>query len=149
MDINLAMILIACVGSLCLFLLGVIGWGFRYHRQRLSIILKSQKEQIEKAVSRSRSTQKGVAVGLAVEKFAPFLPEFPLLPPEVQFLGKPVDYIGFQNLDEEGREIVIHFVEVKTGSSWLSERQERIRQAIEAGRVVWTTYYPMAKQKRN
>lgn len=50
------------------------------------------------------------------------------------FLGKPIDYIYF---DEEK----IIFVEVKTGNSRLSNRQEKIKKLIKNKSINWIELY--------
>ena len=73
------------------------------------------------------------------EQLAPYLPNFKYKPTECKFLGKPVDLIVFDGLDEkEIAEIV--FVEVKSGSSELNTVQRKIRDAVKAGRVRWDEY---------
>ena len=73
------------------------------------------------------------------EQLAPYLPNFKYKPTECKFLGKPVDLIVFEGLDEkEVTEIV--FVEVKSGGSELNGVQRKIRDAVKAGRVKWYEY---------
>jgi predicted Holliday junction resolvase-like endonuclease len=84
------------------------------------------------AVSQSRA----VTRGQVFEQFAPYFPEFDFNPKDAQFLGKPVDFVVFDGLDEgELRRIV--FVEIKTGTATLNTRERRIRDAIRAGAVEW------------
>jgi predicted Holliday junction resolvase-like endonuclease len=94
----------------------------------------------EERSSRQKVTQRSVHVGHAAELFAPLLPDFPVLPTECRFFGSPVDFIGFKNL-EEGGEVTVYFVEVKSGRyAHLNDRQRRIRSAVDSGRVRWVTY---------
>ncbi|MBI2582355.1 hypothetical protein HYV87_04495 [Candidatus Woesearchaeota archaeon] len=73
------------------------------------------------------------------EQLAPYLPNFKYKPTECKFLGKPVDLIVFEGMDEkEVTEIV--FVEVKSGGSELNGVQRKIRDAVKAGRVRWDEY---------
>ena len=73
------------------------------------------------------------------EQLAPYLPNFKYKPTECKFLGKPVDLLVFEGLDEkEVSEIV--FVEVKSGGSELNTVQRKIRDAVKAGRVRWDEY---------
>ena len=113
---------------LCCILCGVL----------LTVILYTKKNQkIRKdAIKRSRA----VLGGLAGEQIAPYLPGFPCNPAEVRFVGKPVDYIGFEGaaFGEEIKEIL--FIEVKTGQSQLSERERQIKNAVESGRVRYVEY---------
>ncbi|MBQ6058059.1 MAG: Holliday junction resolvase [Treponema sp.] len=113
---------------LCCILCGVL----------LTVILYTKKNRkIRKdAIKRSRA----VLGGLAGEQIAPYLPGFPCNPAEVRFVGKPVDYIGFEGAasGEEIKEIL--FIEVKTGQSQLSERERQIKNAVESGRVRYVEY---------
>lgn len=84
------------------------------------------------AVDHSRA----VTRGQIYEQLVPYLPEFQFNPKDAHFLGRPVDFVVFDGLDEgELRRIV--FVEVKTGASNLTTRERRVRDAIRRGRVEW------------
>jgi predicted Holliday junction resolvase-like endonuclease len=84
------------------------------------------------AVSQSRA----VTRGQVFEQFAAYFPSFEFNPKDAQFIGKPVDFVVFDGLDDgELRRIV--FVEIKTGDAALSTRERRIRDAIRHGRVEW------------
>jgi predicted Holliday junction resolvase-like endonuclease len=84
------------------------------------------------AVQRSRS----VTAGKVFEQLIPYLPHFSYNPKDARFLGSPIDFVVFDGLDEDRVDRVV-FVEVKTGSSSLSTRERRVRDAIEDGRVEW------------
>jgi predicted Holliday junction resolvase-like endonuclease len=64
---------------------------------------------------------------------APFLDGFPYNPKDAHFLGKPVDFVVF---DDKG----IHFVEVKSGEAKLTDVQRRIKKDIEENRVTFEVY---------
>ena len=84
------------------------------------------------AVSQSRA----VTRGQVFEQFAAYFPSFEFNPKDAQFIGRPVDFVVFDGLDEgDVRRIV--FVEIKTGDAALSTRERRIRDAVERGRVEW------------
>lgn len=85
--------------------------------------------------------QRAVVGGQVSEQLAPYFPDFPFKPSECRFLGKPVDLLVFEGMDDKHIERVV-FVEVKTGSSQLSAQERRLRDAIEAGRVEWFLYRP-------
>src|SRR6188472_1525332 len=79
---------------------------------------------------------RAIVRGQIYEQLVPYLPGFRFNPKDAQFLGRPVDFVVFDGLDEgEVRRIV--FVEVKTGVSTLTTRERRVRDAIRAGRVEW------------
>lgn len=97
---------------------------------------KQLKEGRKDAVKRSRA----VIGGQMAEQIAPFLPDFPCNPADVRFIGKPVDFIAFPGM-AEGKSIEeIVLVEVKTGTSQLSEREKEIKSAAEKGNVRYVEY---------
>lgn len=84
------------------------------------------------AVSQSRA----ITRGQVFEQFAAYFPNFEFNPKDAQFLGKPVDFVVFDGLDDGEVERIV-FVEIKTGGAALSTRERRIRDAIQDGRVEW------------
>jgi len=99
----------------------------------VAVLKPGYTQQVRKtAVAQSRA----VTRGQIYEQLVPYLPEFAFNPKDAQFLGRPVDFVVFDGLDEgELRRIV--FVEVKTGAAQLSTRERRIRDAIRNGLVEW------------
>ena len=60
---------------------------------------------------------------------------------DVRFVGKPVDFVAFPGM-AEGKSIEeILLIEVKTGSSKLSEREKEIRELCKRGKVRYVEYY--------
>jgi len=92
-----------------------------------------EKERIHK---NSKFKSSAVNWGFTVENFVPFIDTFPIPPEDVNFLGKPIDYIGFTDTDSRSN-CKVHFIEVKSGKSFLSQKQKNIKLAIEEGRVQW------------
>lgn len=84
------------------------------------------------AISQSRA----VTRGQVFEQFAAYFPGFDFNPKDAQFLGKPVDFVVFDGLDEGDLRRIV-FVEIKTGEATLSARERRIRDAIDRGDVEW------------
>ena len=79
----------------------------------------------------SRVRGASVTRGLIAEQFAPFTKAFEKLGWDLQefkFLGRPVDGVQF-----EEDEIII--VEFKTGNAPLSQKQRRIKELVERGKV--------------
>jgi predicted Holliday junction resolvase-like endonuclease len=93
---------------------------------------------IEKAKVKKDSTFRSSAVqwGKTIEHFVPFMPEFPIPPEDVVFLGMPIDYVGFSDTGSKTK-CSVHFVEVKSGNAFLMGKQKNIKKAIEEGRVHW------------
>ena len=84
------------------------------------------------AVQQSRA----VTRGQMYEQLVPYLPGFRFNPKDAQFLGRPVDFVIFDGLDEGDLRRIV-FAEVKTGGSKLTTRERLVRDAIREGRVEW------------
>ena len=92
-------------------------------------------EHRKDAIQRSRA----VLSGHFSEQLAPFLPGFNFKPTECKFIGKPIDFIVFNGIDnKEINEIV--FVEVKSGNSKLTSTEKKIKEAIKKKKVRWEEY---------
>jgi predicted Holliday junction resolvase-like endonuclease len=79
---------------------------------------------------------RAIVRGQIYEQLVPYLPGFRFNPKDAQFLGRPVDFVVFDGLDEgELRRIV--FVEVKTGGAKLTTRERLVRDAIRDGHIEW------------
>jgi predicted Holliday junction resolvase-like endonuclease len=115
--IGIALILAVCLVSL------LIGWLFGRHG-------------LEKIVRRRLSQSRAVIGGQVAEQMAPVLKGFPYNPGDCRFIGKPIDYIVFNGMDEQQIDEVI-FLEIKTGKSQLSDQEKHLRDAVKAGKVRW------------
>lgn len=108
------------------------------------------KEEFEKERAEIRRDAKkrsgAVQWGLAIENFVPFMDEFPLRPEDVNFLGKPIDFIGYTNTESKTK-CEVHFIEVKSGNAFLLPKQRNIKKAIEEGRVYWHEVRVKANKK--
>ena len=94
--------------------------------------VKEEKKIREDAYQRSRA----VSFGKTIEHYVPFMKKFPVEPKDVQFFGKPIDYIAFANRGSK-KKCSVHFIEVKSGNSNLNGHQKNIKTAILEGRVHW------------
>ena len=92
-------------------------------------------DQRKDAIMKSRA----VIGGQFSENLAPYLPNFPYLPTECRFLGKPTDFIVFKGMDDKKIEEVI-FVEVKSGNSKISPQEKNLKEAIDKKRVKFEEY---------
>ena len=101
------------------------------------IRIKSKLKKIRQDAVKRSNAVKG---GQLAEQLAPFLPNFPCNPTDAHFLGQPIDYIAFPGLCEKGSVDEILLIEVKTGTSQLSQREKGIRQAVEAGKIRYVEY---------
>ncbi|MFZ4506163.1 MAG: Holliday junction resolvase-like protein [Fimbriimonas sp.] len=109
------------------------------HREAKAELERWKVEQADAirqdAVLRSQS----VTLGKVTEHLAPLLPDWPYNPREARFLGSPIDLVVFSGMDD-GDEVEVIFVEVKTGSSTLTPREKAVRAAIREGRVRWEEF---------
>lgn len=119
-SLDMVTLLSAVVIVLALTLLVVM----RHYRARVT--------ELEEAFHDASFSRRSLATtyGRITEQFAPFLAAYPFDPKNFRFLGSPIDGVQF----EDDR---IVFVEVKANTSRLTEREARIRQLVQEGRVEW------------
>jgi predicted Holliday junction resolvase-like endonuclease len=93
-------------------------------------------EKVAKARKDSKFRSSAANWGNSIENFVPFIGNFPIPPEDVNFLGKPIDFIGFTDTDSATK-CEIHLIEVKSGKAFLSQKQKNIKKAIQQGRIKW------------
>lgn len=99
------------------------------------------RQERDDALEKSRSTLKG----RIAEQMTPLLPEFiaNYEPADARFIGSPIDYIIFKNMTKNGNgndePIEVVLMEVKTGSSPLTKRENQIKKAIETHNIKFET----------
>ncbi len=126
---------VATTIAVCLLCFFAAGLFIGSVMQRIKDNKRIKRERAD-AIRKSRA----VLGGQFGEQMAPFLPKFPCNPGDARFIGKPIDYIAFPG-SAEGRPITdILLIEVKSGSSQLSEREQQIKDAVKAGRVHYVVY---------
>ena len=112
-------------------------WNFKYQLEKLKT---EHEEELRREITKARKDGKqrsaSVQWGKTIEHFVPFMEEFPIPAEDVVFLGMPIDYVGFTNTGSKTK-CEVHFVEVKSGSSFLMGKQKNIKKAIQEGRVHW------------
>ncbi len=96
----------------------------------------SHRTAISDARKDAGNRQRNVIKGQISEVLAPWSIESVNSVKELNFLGSPIDFVGFKGLDGEG-DIDIKFIEVKSGKSRLNKNQRRIRDAVAAKRIEW------------
>jgi|GEM_PF-418371 predicted Holliday junction resolvase-like endonuclease len=97
-------------------------------------------ESIEKARKDAIQQSKAVISGKIYEQFAPYMPKFKHNPKEARFIGSPIDYVVFEGLENNDVKS-IYFVEIKSGKSNLTNKEESIKKAIEKKAVYFETIY--------
>jgi len=68
--------------------------------------------------------------GKSFENLFPFMKNYPYEYRNFRFIGDPIDGLSFEN-DK------IVFMEFKTGTSRLSEKQKKIKSLVESKKVEW------------
>jgi len=79
---------------------------------------------------KSKQQSKSVRLGLISENVLPFHKEFPFNYKDLVPMFRPIDYLVFE-------EDKITFLEIKMGTSQLSEKQKNIRRLVKEGKVEW------------
>ena len=99
-----------------------------FKSKRDNDILEARKDSTKK--------QRATIKGQISETLAPWSMTIVDSVSELNFLGNPIDFIGFKGLDGKG-DIDIKFIEVKSGKSKLNSNQRRVRDAVIAKRIEW------------
>ena len=97
---------------------------------------KEREDAVKNARKDSIKRQRAILKGGISETIAPWSMTIVNSVKELNFLGNPIDFIGFKGLDGN-EEIKIIFIEVKSGKSQLNKNQRRIRDAVIAKRIDW------------
>ena len=92
--------------------------------------------QIKAARKDSTDRQRSTIKGQISETIAPWSMNAVNSVKELNFLGNPIDFVGFKGLDGDD-EVEIKFIEVKSGKSKLNKNQRRVRDAVNAKRIEW------------
>ncbi len=130
--IGFALLLFLLMLFMLCFYLGKKAGSAEAQREQLKLIEEARAD----AVRRSRS----VLNGQLVEQISPFLPNFPCNPADCRFVGKPIDFIAFAGLEENDSVDEILFVEIKTNSSQLSQRERSLKEAVEKKKIRWVEF---------
>ena len=126
----------------------------RAYESQIQILKEQHQQALKEAKNRSLDGSRAVIKGKIAEQLAPVLPNFKYLPSDARFIGDPVDYIIFNgytgikdNGDHESNlEIVI--LDVKTGQASLTQFQQAIAKAVNAGRVRFEVVRPETSEQQ-
>jgi len=119
-------VLIAILFAILLYFI----WKNIQWKKKFEERLKEERERIKRSAS--------ALSGRTLEKFLPFLKDFPYDPHDVRWIGDPIDLVIFDGSSTPDRNVKqIVFCEVKSGSGKLTEVQKRIRDLVKKGKVVW------------
>jgi predicted Holliday junction resolvase-like endonuclease len=126
----------------------------REYETKIQILKEEHQQALKEAKNRSLDGSRAVIKGKIAEQLAPVLPNFKYLPSDARFIGDPVDYIvfnGYTNVKDNGgneNNLEVVILDVKTGQAHLSQLQQAIAKAINAGRVRFEVVRPeVSKQE--
>ncbi len=126
------LIILALIAVVIAYKVGHKNGAFAKHSEWENELMPAHRQD---AIMRSRA----VLGGQFSEQLAPYLPDFPFLPTECKFMGKPIDFIVFKGMDEKKIDEIV-FVEVKSGNAKLNKHESNLKETIEKGRVRWEEY---------
>src|SRR6266571_511444 len=128
MDVALGVLVVLLVVAVAVMVMQTA--SIRSLRRQLDDAFSGVRARTKNAVAQSRI----IHVAKISEQFAPLLPGFPYNLKDFQWVGGTIDAIVWNGL-EDGGDVDIIFLDVKTGRAKISPRQRRIRDAVEAGRL--------------
>ena len=109
-------------------------------KQEIYALKEQHVQDLQSKISAARTDAKkrstAVQWGKSIEHFVPFTSKFPIPAEDVSFLGMPIDYVGFTDTGSKTK-CAVHFVEVKSGTAFLMDKQKNIKTAILEKRVHW------------
>jgi predicted Holliday junction resolvase-like endonuclease len=130
-QVAIALIILAVLLSIAVITLVVLAAQNGRLQRRLEEVLRQASNREKNAVAKSRIGH----VAKITEQFAPLLPGFPSYNvKDVQWVGGAVDMIVWDGL-EEGSDVSVVLLDIKTGRASVNARQRKIRDAVKAGRV--------------
>ena len=133
MVLILAGILVVLVAAVSLYYISKLKQEIYALKEQHMLDLQS-KISAARTDAKKRST--AVQWGKSIEHFVPFTSKFPIPAEDVSFLGMPIDYVGFTDTGSKTK-CAVHFVEVKSGTAFLMDKQKNIKTAILEKRVHW------------
>ena len=129
--LTIILIIILVIGIFVAYRIGRKTGAFQKHKEWEGALPDYRKEAIMKS--------RAVLGGQFSENLAPYLPNFPYLPTECRFLGKPTDFIVFKGMDAKAINEII-FVEVKSGNSKLSSQERNLKETIKNKKIRFEEY---------
>ena len=109
-------------------------------RERENLIHELEEEHasdIERERKDAINSSRSIIKGQISEILAPWVMTTVNSVKELNFLGNPIDFVGFKGIDNKNEKVEIKFIEVKTDTSSLSTKQRKIRDAVKDKRIEW------------
>lgn len=102
--------------------------------------IESEAKIRQDAINRSYAVNLGKITEHLVPFHQAFLSQFN--PKDARFIGSPIDLIVFDGYSEKNDEIVIYFVEIKSGNARLTDTQKKIKESVKNAQVRWAEINP-------
>lgn len=102
--------------------------------------IESEAKIRQDAINRSYAVNLGKITEHLVPFHQAFLSQFN--PKDARFIGSPIDLIVFDGYSDKRDEIIIYFVEIKSGNSKLTETQKKIKESVKNAQVRWAEINP-------
>lgn len=129
--IDTTTLIIILLAVIIAFFIGQKIGAYRKHKEWEEALPEHRQDAIMKS--------RAVLGGHFSENLAPYLPDFPFVPTECRFIGKPIDFLVFKGMDEKNIDEVV-FVEVKSGKAKLNKHESNLKETIDKKRVRWEEY---------
>jgi len=98
---------------------------------KMALELDKADSDFRQLLAQKKSSE--VTLGHISEQLAPFLDGFKYDTTKLKFLGQPIDYIYF------GEDKIV-LLDVKSGGSQLSQKQQNIKKLCESGKISFETF---------
>jgi len=105
--------------------------------KEMRIEVKRRKENITK---RSEIGAKAVNIGFIIERIATSIEGFPHYCNDCRSLFKPIDYVVFEGLADNGVVNKMFWVDIKTGNNKLNDNERQAKLLVESKKLEWDTY---------
>lgn len=124
----------------------VMGWRLKHRIALVEAEFRATWAEQEGGIRKDAAQRsRYVLKGKIAEHMVPLFPDvFKYNPSDARFIGAPIDYLifdGYTSIKDGYSEgsITVVLADIKTGDARLNRTERKIKEAVEAGRVVWET----------
>ncbi|MFX1367663.1 MAG: Holliday junction resolvase-like protein [Promethearchaeota archaeon] len=124
----------------------VMGWRLKHRIALVEAEFRATWAEQEGGIRKDAAQRsRYVLKGKIAEHMVPLFPDvFKYNPSDARFIGAPIDYLifdGYTSVKDGYSEgsIKVVLADIKTGDARLNRTERKIKEAVEAGRVVWET----------
>lgn len=124
----------------------VMGWRLKHRIALVEAEFRATWAEQEGGIRKDAAQRsRYVLKGKIAEHMVPLFPDvFKYNPSDARFIGAPIDYLifdGYTSIKDGYSEgsVTVVLADIKTGDARLNRTERKIKEAVEAGRVVWET----------